>query len=126
MAYWIVCCDMFDINITLTKINYTNLNNFSFFFSASTLTCDDMQLLGSGVTAMTTSQIEAVSDNDFIDCVQTLGGYSTWDSNQLLSLLTVATRTGVSGSSDNRRINAYLKYMYDVPLSLNCITTSCS
>ena len=64
-------------------------------FSASTLTCDDMQLLGSGVTAMTSSQIEAMSDSDFIDCAQTLGGYSTWDSSQLLSLLTVATRSGV-------------------------------
>ena len=67
-----------------------------FFLSASTLTCDDMQLLGSGVTAMTTAQIETMSDTDFIDCAQTLGCYSTWDSNQLLSFLTVATRAGVS------------------------------
>ena len=66
-----------------------------FFHLATSLTCDDMQLLGSGVTAMSTTQIEAMADSDFIDCAQTLGGYSTWDSNQLLSLLTVATRSGV-------------------------------
>ena len=58
-----------------------------------------MQLLGSGVTALTTDQIEAITDSDFLDCASTLGGYSTWTSSQLASLLTVAIRPGVSRTS---------------------------
>ena len=74
------------------KINLTFFN----LCLATPLTCDDMQLLGSGVTALSSSQIEATADAEFLDCAQTLGGYSTWDSSQLLSLLTVASRSGVS------------------------------
>ncbi|XP_045210879.2 uncharacterized protein LOC123562303 [Mercenaria mercenaria] len=62
--------------------------------SVSSLSCDDMQLLGSGVTALTTSEIEAMADSDFLDCASFLGGYSTWSTDQLSSLLTVATRAG--------------------------------
>lgn len=51
---------------------------------------------------MTTTQIEAMSDTDFTDCAQTLGGYSTWDSSQLLSLLRVATRSGVGDNTSQR------------------------
>jgi len=86
------------LELTL-KINIMFSNVFIFLSTVSSLSCDDMQLLGSGVTSMTTSELEAMTDSDFLDCASFLGGFSTWSDSQLQSLLTVATRSGVCKTS---------------------------
>jgi len=63
---------------------------------AGTLTCDEMQLIGSGVTALTSEQIVAMTDDDFLDCASFLGSQSGWDNSQRSALLTVSTRANVS------------------------------
>lgn len=54
-----------------------------------------MVVYGAAITVLSTEQIEALDDSEFLDCASFLGGYSTWSTSQLASLISVATRVGV-------------------------------
>lgn len=66
--------------------------------STASLTCADMQLLGtSGLSALTTTQISNLADQEFIDCAETLGSVTGYSKAQKDALLVVATRATVWG-----------------------------
>ncbi|XP_033763383.1 otoancorin-like [Pecten maximus] len=67
--------------------------------SIDSLTCSDMQLLGtSGLSALTTTQISNLADQAFIDCAETLGSVTGYSNTQKDALLVVATRVTVWGN----------------------------
>ncbi|WAQ96823.1 hypothetical protein MAR_029513 [Mya arenaria] len=88
--------------------------------STGTLTCDDMQLLGSGVTAMTAAQISVMADDDFLDCASFLGSQTGWDADQLEALLAVALRSSTYGSSSGWTAD----HVYSVGIIAQSLSTS--
>ncbi|XP_060071514.1 uncharacterized protein LOC132551390 [Ylistrum balloti] len=66
--------------------------------STASLTCTDMQLLGTtGLSALTITQISNLDDQEFIDCTETLGSVTDYTTAQKDALLAVATRGTVWG-----------------------------
>ncbi|WAQ96787.1 STRC-like protein [Mya arenaria] len=79
-----------------------------------------MQLLGSGVTAMTAAQISAMADDDFLDCASFLGSQTGWDADQLEALLAVALRSSTYGSSSGWTAD----HVYSVGIIAQSLSTS--
>ncbi|XP_069122945.1 otoancorin-like [Argopecten irradians] len=75
--------------------------------STASLTCSDLQTLQkSGLSALSTTQLTSLADEDFVDCVEILGAVIDFSEEQETSLLNVAMRTTVWGepstwSTDN-------------------------
>ncbi|XP_033754416.1 uncharacterized protein LOC117337512 [Pecten maximus] len=66
--------------------------------STASLTCSDLQAIGtSGLSALTTSQISNLDDQEFIDCAETLGSVTDFSDAQETALLAVAMRSTVWG-----------------------------
>ncbi|KAK3091229.1 hypothetical protein FSP39_018115, partial [Pinctada imbricata] len=66
--------------------------------SSVSLTCSDLQSLGStGLSALSTTQISNLNDQEFIDCADLLGTPSDYSTSQKDALATVAKRTTVWG-----------------------------
>ena len=58
------------------------------------LTCSDLQLMGSGVTSLSTSDL-GVADDAFLSCAEFLGQQTGWSDAQKSALATVAKRSTV-------------------------------
>ncbi|XP_052689214.1 uncharacterized protein LOC128167499 [Crassostrea angulata] len=64
--------------------------------STSSLTCTDMTSIGaSGLSALTTTQISNIQDQDFLDCAELLGSVTDWTVAQKEALVAVAKRSTV-------------------------------
>ena len=59
--------------------------------ATSSLTCVDLQSLGSAIGQLTVSQIEALEEAEVYSCVETLGGHGNWTDEQTAALLTRLT-----------------------------------
>ena len=55
-----------------------------------TITCSDVQVLGSNAVQLTTIQMETLTTSEFTDCTETLGAITSWSSAQLGVLATEA------------------------------------
>lgn len=64
---------------------------------SASLTCTDMTSIGaSGLSALTTTQISNIQDQDFLDCAELLGSVTDWTVAQKEALVAVAKRSTVS------------------------------
>ena len=50
------------------------------------MTCADIIAMGSQATALTATDINGLGDQDFSDCMETLGAIDGWTSTQLAAL----------------------------------------
>ncbi|KAL4240799.1 hypothetical protein ACF0H5_001587 [Mactra antiquata] len=88
--------------------------------SVTSLSCSNMQSLGSAVVSMTTAEIEAMTDSDFLNCASFLGGISTWNTDQIASLLIVAVRAGTFGDASTWSAND----VYEAGIIVQALTSS--
>ncbi|XP_069122944.1 platelet binding protein GspB-like [Argopecten irradians] len=66
--------------------------------STASLTCSDLQAIGtSGLSALTTTQISNMNDQEYIDCAETLGSVTDYSDDQETALLALAMRSTVWG-----------------------------
>ncbi|XP_061196188.1 uncharacterized protein LOC133204464 [Saccostrea echinata] len=64
--------------------------------SATPLTCTDLTAIGtSGLSALSTTQISNIQDQDFKDCAELLGSVTDWSEAQKEALVAVAKRSTV-------------------------------
>ena len=64
---------------------------------SESLSCSDIQVMGTSATALTTTDISELDSTEFSDCVETLGAISDWDSDQLTSLASKAKAVSTCG-----------------------------
>ncbi|XP_021344704.1 uncharacterized protein LOC110444667, partial [Mizuhopecten yessoensis] len=63
------------------------------------LTCSNIQVLGAaGVSALSTTQLSSLADQEFTSCIETLGSVTDYSDAQKTALLDVATRSSVLGA----------------------------
>ncbi|XP_022314636.2 uncharacterized protein LOC111119099 [Crassostrea virginica] len=64
--------------------------------STASLKCTDLTSIGaSGLSALTTTQISNIQDQDFLDCAELLGSVTDWSDAQKEALVAVAKRSTV-------------------------------
>lgn len=62
----------------------------------ASLKCTDLTSIGaSGLSALTTTQISNIQDQDFLDCAELLGSVTDWSDAQKEALVAVAKRSTV-------------------------------
>ncbi|OWF40358.1 Stereocilin [Mizuhopecten yessoensis] len=67
--------------------------------STASLTCSNIQVLGAaGVSALSTTQLSSLADQEFTSCIETLGSVTDYSDAQKTALLDVATRSSVLGA----------------------------
>lgn len=59
------------------------------------MTCDALAELGDGVIALTVEDIGSIPDDEITNCLEILGGVSTWSIEQKKAILTLLQKQTV-------------------------------